>query len=148
MHILLGIINIPTAAILMGGSPLVASNNLWQFEVFLRVILLMQIVDITLKDNFKEGDEETEEHPDLHNFDAARVWQCIRDADEPVYFITKIFIKVSPNLFSSHLLNIKATKYKTNQSVRRRLIFRPNRVSTIRRKTRHARPDQSVARQY
>jgi hypothetical protein len=34
-----------------------------------------------------------------------------------------------------------------NENVRRRLIFRPNHVSTIQRKTRHARPDQSVARQ-
>jgi hypothetical protein len=67
MRILLGIINIPTADILMGVSPLVASNNLWQFEVFLRVILLMQIVDITLKDNFEKGNEETEEHPDFYD---------------------------------------------------------------------------------
>jgi hypothetical protein len=34
------------------------------------------------------------------------------------------------------------------EDVRRRLIFRPNHAFTIRRKTRHARPDQSVARQY
>jgi hypothetical protein len=33
-------------------------------------------------------------------------------------------------------------------NVRHRLIFRPNHAFTIRRKTRHAQPDQSVARQY
>jgi hypothetical protein len=38
--------------------------------------------------------------------------------------------------------------YHFKRIVRRRLIFRPNHAFTIRQKTRHARPDQSVARQY
>jgi hypothetical protein len=82
---LLCIINIPKSASLKGVSPFAASNYLWQFEVLVRIILMMQIVDITLEDNFKERDEKTEEHPDLHNFDATRVRQCIRNANEPAH---------------------------------------------------------------
>jgi hypothetical protein len=73
----------------MSMSPFAASNDLWQFEVVLRVIFMKHIVYITLEENFKEGNDEAEEHPDLHNFDAARVRQCIRNANEPANEIAK-----------------------------------------------------------
>ena len=44
---------------------------------------LMDVVEVGLEDDLLEGEDEDEEHPDLHQLDAARLRQVVRYAQEP-----------------------------------------------------------------
>jgi len=50
----------------------------------LLVDLAVDVVDVALEDDLQEGEDEGEEHPDLHQLHVARLRQGDRYADKPV----------------------------------------------------------------
>jgi hypothetical protein len=61
------------------------SNSWWRPTgvLLVRMALPIDVVDVALEDDLQEGEDEGEEHPDLHHLHVAGLRQRVRYADQP-----------------------------------------------------------------